>query len=99
MAQRELDPRLKALFDAKKKVYSISKLNTIDQCEYQAYLSYVKHAKQSSSCYSILGTRIHDCLEAIINGEMDDYPEAAFYNVGTLDDVIAKAKAIEEGNA
>ena len=69
MAQRELDPRLKALFDAKKKVYSISKLNTIDQCEYQAYLSYVKHAKQSSSCYSILGTRIHDCLEAIINGE------------------------------
>lgn len=69
MAQRELDPRLKALFDAKKKVYSISKLNTIDQCEYQAYLSYVKHAKQSSSCYSILGTRIHDCLEAIINGD------------------------------
>lgn len=69
MGQRELDPRLKALFDAKKKVYSISKLNTIDQCEYQAYLSYVKHAKQSSSCYSILGTRIHDCLEAIMNGE------------------------------
>lgn len=69
MGQRELDPRLKALFDAKKKVYSISKLNTIDQCEYQAYLSYVKHAKQSSSCYSILGTRIHDCLEAIMNDE------------------------------
>lgn len=68
MGQRELDPRLKALFDAKKKVYSISKLNTIDQCEYQAYLSYVKHVKQSSSCYSILGTRVHDCLEAIING-------------------------------
>ena len=67
MGQRELDPRLKALFDAKKKVYSISKLNTIDQCEYQAYLSYVKHTKQSSSCYSILGTRIHDCLEAIMN--------------------------------
>lgn len=69
MGQRELDPRLKALFDAKKKVYSISKLNTIDQCEYQAYLSYVKHMKQSSSCYSILGTRIHDCLEAIMNNE------------------------------
>ncbi len=38
-------------------------------------------------------------FKAIINGEMDEYPEAAFYNVGTLDDVIAKAKAIEEGNA
>ena len=29
----------------------------------------------------------------IIDGEMDDYPEAAFFNVGTIDDVIAKAKA------
>ena len=34
---------------------------------------------------------------AIVDGEMDQYPEAAFYNVGTLEDVIAKAKKIEEG--
>ena len=34
---------------------------------------------------------------AIVDGEMDQYPEAAFYNVGTLDDVAAKAKKIEEG--
>ena len=33
---------------------------------------------------------------AIVDGEMDQYPEAAFYNVGTLDDVVAKAKKIEE---
>lgn len=31
---------------------------------------------------------------AIVNGEMDDYPEQAFFNVGTLDDVIAKAKTL-----
>ncbi len=36
-------------------------------------------------------------FDAIINGEMDEYPEAAFYNVGTLDDVIKKAAAIERG--
>ena len=30
---------------------------------------------------------------AIISGEMDKYPESAFYNVGTLDDVVKKAKA------
>lgn len=35
-------------------------------------------------------------FKAIIDGEMDNYPEAAFYNVGTLDDVIAKAKQLEE---
>ncbi len=34
---------------------------------------------------------------AIIDGEMDDYPEAAFFNVGTLDDVIAKAERIKAG--
>lgn len=32
----------------------------------------------------------------IIDGEMDEYPEMAFFNVGTIDDVIAKAKKIEQ---
>lgn len=31
---------------------------------------------------------------AIINGDMDKYPEEAFYNVGTIDDVIKKAKEL-----
>ena len=31
---------------------------------------------------------------AIAAGEMDKYPEIAFFNVGTLDDVIAKAKTL-----
>lgn len=36
-------------------------------------------------------------FQAIIDGEMDAYPEAAFYNVGTMDDVAEKAKKIESG--
>ena len=32
-------------------------------------------------------------FKAIIDGEMDEYPENAFFNVGTIEDVIAKAKA------
>ena len=35
-------------------------------------------------------------FKAIIDGEMDEYPEAAFFNVGDLDDVIANAKAMKE---
>ncbi len=31
-------------------------------------------------------------FRAIVNGEMDDYPENAFFNVGTLEDVKQKAK-------
>ena len=34
-------------------------------------------------------------FKAIIDGEMDEYPEAAFFNVGDLDDVIANAKAMK----
>ena len=34
-------------------------------------------------------------FKAIIEGEMDDYPEAAFYNVGTIDDAIAKAETLK----
>ncbi len=33
-------------------------------------------------------------FQAIINGEMDKYPESAFYNVGTIDDVVRKAAQI-----
>ena len=29
-----------------------------------------------------------------ISGDMDQYPESAFFNVGTIDDVIAKAKTL-----
>ena len=34
-------------------------------------------------------------FKAIIEGEMDEYPEAAFFNVGTIDEVKAKAEAME----
>lgn len=37
-------------------------------------------------------------FEAIINGQMDQYPEAAFFNVGTLEDVIEKAKKLAGEN-
>ena len=32
-------------------------------------------------------------FKAIIDGEMDEYPEADFFNVGTIDEVVEKAKA------
>ena len=34
-------------------------------------------------------------FQAIINGDMDAYPETAFYNVGTLEDVIKKAELLK----
>ena len=34
-------------------------------------------------------------FKAIIDGEMDEYPENAFFNVGTIEDVIEKAKSMQ----
>lgn len=31
---------------------------------------------------------------AIVDGEMDEYPESAFYNVGTVDEAVEKAKTL-----
>ena len=36
-------------------------------------------------------------FKAILDGEMDEYPEAAFFNVGTIDEVIEKANAMQKG--
>ena len=40
-----------------------------------------------------------ESFEKLVNGELDQYPEAAFYNVGTWRDVVEKAKKIEAGEA
>ena len=33
-------------------------------------------------------------FKKILSGEMDQYPEAAFYMVGSIDDVVEKAKRL-----
>lgn len=38
-------------------------------------------------------------FKAIIDGEMDQYPEAAFFNVGTIDEVSEKARTMEHNEA
>lgn len=38
-------------------------------------------------------------FEAIVSGEMDEYPEMAFFNVGTLSDVKAKYEEIKKENS
>ena len=38
-----------------------------------------------------------DSFESIINGELDEVPEQAFLNVGGVEQVLAKAKTLQEG--
>ncbi|MDA8081691.1 MAG: F0F1 ATP synthase subunit beta [Actinomycetota bacterium] len=38
-----------------------------------------------------------ESFEALVNGELDEVPEQAFLNVGGVEDVLAKAKSLQEG--
>ena len=38
-----------------------------------------------------------ESFEAIVNGDLDDMPEQAFLNVGGVEQVFAKSKALQEG--
>lgn len=71
MAKRDKDQRLQELFQANKHVYSISKCNTINECLYEAYRQYILHDRGTNGIYGILGTKIHDKLEEIINGKAE----------------------------
>lgn len=69
MATREMDKRLEEVKAQGKRLYSISKLNTIHQCKYQAYLNYYEHEKQRPNIWACAGSIIHDKLEACLHNE------------------------------
>ena len=68
MGTREKDERLKAIWDSGGETYSISRLNTINQCEYQAYLHYVLNEPEESNIWAIAGGKVHDVIEGCIKG-------------------------------
>lgn len=50
-------------------VYSISRLNTFLNCEYEYYKSYIKKEKGIDNVYTILGSFIHDNIQQIHEGK------------------------------
>ena len=65
----------------------------------QRFLSQPFHVAENFTGTSGKFVAIEDTIkgfQAILNGEMDDYPEAAFFNVGTIEDVKVKAAAMAE---
>ncbi len=61
----------------------------------QRFLSQPMHVAEKFTGQPGVYVPIHETIKgfkAIIDGEVDSYPEAAFFNVGTIDDVFKKAK-------
>ena len=68
----------------------------------QRFLAQPTHVAEKFTGIPGVYVPLRDTLEsfaAIVDGELDQYPEAAFYNVGTWRDVVEKAKKIEAGEA
>ena len=63
----------------------------------QRFLSQPTHVAEKFTGMPGVYVQLSDTIKgfgAIVSGEMDEYPEQAFFNVGTIDDVIAKAKTL-----
>ena len=63
----------------------------------QRFLSQPTHVAEKFTGLPGVYVQLVDTIKgfgAIVSGEMDEYPEQAFFNVGTIDDVIAKAKTL-----
>ena len=66
----------------------------------QRFLAQPTHVAEKFTGIPGVYVPLKDTLEgfaAIVDGELDQYPEAAFYNVGTWRDVVEKAKKLEAG--
>ena len=63
----------------------------------QRFLSQPIHVAEKFTGLPGVYVPLHETIrgvKAIVNGETDSYPEAAFFNVGTIDDVVKKAGKI-----
>ena len=67
--KRESDVRLQQIKESGKPIYSISRIDAINRCLYEAYLTYILKEQGKDNIYSLLGGRMHDVLEGITTGK------------------------------
>ena len=69
-------------------IYSISRLNTVDECGWEYWQTYKEHLASKDNIYGFTGTRIHKCLEDIQNGIKVDFPKE-------VDKMLAEAQMLD----
>ena len=71
--ERVEDARLTQLREKGCNIYSISRLNSLNQCPYAAYITYVLGDRGANNVWAALGSIMHDTLQDIIdNGTSTD---------------------------
>ena len=97
MGERATDQRLEELKAQGNELYSISKLDSINNCLYGAYLTYRLDNRGGNNIYAIMGGKLHDVLEGMANGtatkdELLDYAN----RIGAPMEVIENLQEIED---
>ncbi|QJI52408.1 PD-(D/E)XK nuclease family protein [Psychrobacillus phage Perkons] len=55
-----------------KTIYSISRINSFNQCQYGYYKSYIDRERGLGSCYTEVGTLMHEIIEKYYRGEIEE---------------------------
>lgn len=84
----EVKEKIKELRDKGIPIYSISRLNTVDNCGWEYWQTYMEHLEQKDNIYSFTGTRIHKCLEEIQNGKQINFSQE-------IDNMLEEAKMLD----
>lgn len=63
--ERKNDIKLEELRKKNIPIYSISRLDTINNCAYEAYRTYILGDRGENNIYALMGSKIHDVLQGI----------------------------------
>lgn len=69
LAERKKNKQLEELKKQGKTVYSISRINSFNTCQYGYYRTYILRDRGKNNVYGIAGSEIHDAIEEIYLGE------------------------------
>lgn len=70
-----------------RKIYSISRLNTFDNCQYGYYLTYVKRLKRKQNIYSFLGTVVHEICEDLQDRKITNEEAVKRFDVAVFESI------------
>lgn len=84
----EVKEKIKELRDKGIPIYSISRLNTVDNCGWEYWQTYMEHAEPKENIYSFAGTKIHTALEQLQNNKDINLPKE-------IEDILNQAEILD----
>lgn len=82
MAKDDISKQLNKLKNDGVQIWSNSRLNTFNTCQYEYYMNYILKLESKDNIYNIMGNVIHDCLDDIHNNKKNELDMLTEYLIG-----------------